>query len=136
LARRFGFIVFIALAVVLGSTSVTHVMAEAGHGRAAGASADPPIGKRLYRTYCGQCHALAAALAAGFGSANGIGQDGGPSFDDLRVPFNLCVTSLTETFAGHEVLFNDLTLTEIKQVSRYVATVTNHNPVLAKPIYD
>jgi hypothetical protein len=79
---------------------------------------------------------LTAALAAGFGSNNRLGQNGGPSFNDLRVPYGLCVTSLTESFAGHEVLFNDLTLSEIKQVSRYVATVTKHNRVLAKPIYD
>ena len=128
--------VLLVLAVVFASVFVTHAVAARSSDRAAGATPESLTGKRLYRKYCGQCHALAAALAAGFGSANGIGQDGGPSFNAVRVPFNLCVTSLTETFAGHEVLFDQLTLSEIKQVSRYVATVTKHNRVLAKPIYD
>jgi hypothetical protein len=46
------------------------------------------------------------------------------------------VISLTETFAGHEVLFNILTWTEVQEVSGYLATVTEHHKVLAKPIYD
>ena len=59
-------------------------------------------GKRLYRKYCGQCHSLTVALAAGFGSNNGLGTDGGPSFETLRVPFNLSVLAITQPFIGHE----------------------------------
>ena len=93
-------------------------------------------GEKLYRSYCGQCHALAVALSAGFGSGKGLGTNGGPSFNNLRVPFGLCVISLTETFAGHEVIFNTLSWNQVQQVSRYVASVTAHHPVLARPIYD
>lgn len=93
-------------------------------------------GKQLYRRYCGQCHALTAALAAGFGSENGLGQNGGPSFDTLRVPFNLSVVAVTTPFAGHEVVASKMTWTEVKQVANYVAVVTKKHPGLAQPIDD
>jgi hypothetical protein len=44
--------------------------------------------------------------------------------------------SLTETFAGHEAIFNELTWNQVEQVSRYVAAVTARHAVLAKPVYD
>jgi len=95
---------------------------------------DPKLGKRLYRQYCGQCHSLVQALAAGFGSDNGLGQDGGPSFDTLRVPFNLSVVAVTTPWAGHEVVNDKMTWTEVKQVASYVQTVTKHHKGLAQPI--
>ena len=59
-------------------------------------------GKRLYREYCGQCHALSAALAAGFGnSGGGLGENGGPSFNNLRVPYAYSVEAVTEPTGGH-----------------------------------
>src|SRR4051812_29179031 len=67
------------------------------------------LGKQLYRKYCGQCHALQAALAAGFGSDKGLGQDGGPSFNDLKVPYNLSIVAVTEQFGGHELVVKRMT---------------------------
>jgi mono/diheme cytochrome c family protein len=93
-------------------------------------------GKQLYRKYCGQCHALSAALAAGFGSDKGLGQDGGPSFNRLRVPFNLSVVAVTTPFAGHERVNSKLTWGEVNQVANYVATVTKTHTALAQPIDD
>jgi mono/diheme cytochrome c family protein len=93
-------------------------------------------GKQLYRQYCGQCHALTVALAAGFGTENGLGQNGGPSFDTLRVPFNLSVVAVTTPFAGHEVVLSKMTWNEVKQVANYVAVVTKKHPALAQPIDD
>jgi mono/diheme cytochrome c family protein len=93
-------------------------------------------GKQLYRQYCGQCHALTAALAVGFGTENGLGQNGGPSFDRLRVPFNLSVVAVTTPFAGHEVVDSKMTWSEVKQVANYVAVVTKKHPALAQPIDD
>ena len=120
----------------MASATATYGQAGRATGGATGETAQLLVGKRLYRTYCGQCHALAAALAAGFGTENGLGTNGGPSFDELRVPFNLSMISLTQTFAGHEVLYNTITLDQVKQISTYVATVTKHHPLLAKSIYD
>lgn len=93
-------------------------------------------GKRLYRQYCGQCHALTAALAAGFGSSNVLGLNGGPAFDNLRVPFNLSVVAVTTPFAGHEVVNSKLTWAQVKQVATFVAVVTKEHPGLAQPIDD
>jgi hypothetical protein len=89
-------------------------------------------GKQLYRKYCGQCHALNAALAAGFGSNNGLGTNGGPSFNNLRVPFSLSVLAVKQPFIGHEVLIHKMTWTQITEVAAFVATVTKHHPVLAQ----
>ena len=90
------------------------------------------LGKQLYRKYCGQCHALQAALAAGFGSDKGLGQDGGPSFNNLKVPYNLSIVAVTEQFGGHELVVKRMTWTQLNQVSAFVATATKNNPYLAR----
>lgn len=91
------------------------------------------IGKRLYRKYCGQCHALRAANAAGFGSQK-LGQEGGPSFNQLRVPFALSISLMTQSSAGHERVVRHLKWAEIRDVAAFVAASTKRNPVLAQPI--
>ena len=62
------------------------------------------IGKKAYRQFCGQCHALKEARAVGFGSAKqkGVGEDGGPSFNQLKVSYQMCLASVTMLFGGHE----------------------------------
>jgi mono/diheme cytochrome c family protein len=90
------------------------------------------IGKQLYRKYCGQCHALSAALAAGFGSDKGLGTDGGPSFNNLKVPYNLSVVAVTEQFGGHELVVKRMTWEQLNQVSSFVAIATKFNPYLAR----
>jgi mono/diheme cytochrome c family protein len=124
------------LSVAWGLASVSAGYAVRAGGTDAGAVApvDAKLGKHLYREYCGQCHSLTQALAAGFGSNNGLGQDGGPSFDTLRVPFNLSVVAVTTPWAGHEVINGKMTWTEVKQVARYVHTVTKDHKRLAQPI--
>ena len=89
-------------------------------------------GKRVYRTYCGQCHALAAALAAGFGAQNKFGQDGGPSFDDLKVSASLCIIAITEQFGGHEIIVKKMNWTQIHDVSAFVQAATLNHPTVAK----
>ena len=101
-------------------------------GRAGGGSDNLELGKQLYRKYCGQCHALQAALAAGFGSDKGLGQDGGPSFNNLKVPYNLSIVAVTEQFGGHELVVKRMTWTQLNQVSAFVATATKNNPYLAR----
>jgi mono/diheme cytochrome c family protein len=90
------------------------------------------IGKRLYRKYCGQCHALEPALAVGFGTTNGLGTNGGPSLDILRVPYKLSVLSITLPFIGHETVVHKMTWVQIDVVSRYVETVTRNHEIVAQ----
>jgi mono/diheme cytochrome c family protein len=90
------------------------------------------VGKQLYRQYCGQCHALAQALAAGFGSDKGLGTDGGPSFNNLKVPYDLSIVAVTEQFGGHELVVKKMTWTQLNLVAAFVAAATKLNPYLAR----
>jgi len=90
------------------------------------------LGKRLYRKYCGQCHALAPALAAGFGTTNGLGTNGGPSLDILRGPYKLSVLSITLPYIGHEGVVHKMKWEQIELVSTYVANVTRNNAIPAQ----
>ena len=89
-------------------------------------------GKKGYRTYCGQCHALAEALAAGFGAENKFGQDGGPSFNELKVSATLCISAITELFGGHEIVLRKMNWTQIHDVSAFVEQATKKHPLVAK----
>jgi len=130
--RRFAALLALATGLALASAGYADRAGSAD--RATAGAPSLVLGKRLYRRWCGQCHALTPALAAGFGSDNGLGQDGGPSFDTLRVPFNLSVVAVTTPFAGHEIVFTKMTWTEVNQVAKYVETVTKHHTALAQPI--
>jgi mono/diheme cytochrome c family protein len=122
--------------------TVSAALASVTAGFALGGSrADPPAtaaelekGKKLYRKYCGQCHALREARAVGFGSEKGLGSDGGPSFNNLRVPYYLSVLLVTQRSAGHEKLARKLKWHEVKKVSAFVARATRDHPILALPI--
>jgi hypothetical protein len=93
---------------------------------------NPVAGKRAYRTYCGQCHALEEALAVGFGAKNKFGEDGGPSFNQLRVSASLCVSAITELFSGHEIVLKKMNWTQIHDVSAFVEVSTKKHPIVAK----
>jgi len=99
---------------------------------AGGHAVKAPDGKALFRKYCGQCHALLAALAVGSGGDKSLGIDGGPSFNDLRVPFTLSVVAVNETFAGHELVQKKITPSEIDAVAKFIATATKSHPYLAR----
>ena len=90
------------------------------------------VGKQLYRQFCGQCHALAQALAAGFGSDNGLGQYGGPSFNNLRCPTTSRIVAVTEQFGGHELVVKRMTWQQLDQVAAFLAAATKDNPYLAR----
>ena len=120
---------------LLAAVPVTHSLgatSSTGATRATQAPSQLALGKQLYRKYCGQCHALAQALAAGFGSDKGLGTDGGPSFNNLRVPYNLSIVAVTEQFGGHELVVKRMTWTQLNQVSAFVAVATKSNPYLAR----
>ena len=77
------------LASVLAAFAVSVVASFPGIGSGAARTDDVITGRQLYRKFCGQCHALTAANAVGFGSnnKNGYGELGGPSFNERRVGF-------------------------------------------------
>jgi len=116
----------VAIAFVVpsvGTAASTRVTASAPYS----SSANLVVGKELYREYCGQCHALSAASAAGFGSNDGLGQFGGPSFNNLRITYSLSLQAINEGFAEHEVVATKLGWKQADQVSAYTAEVTGHN---------
>ena len=118
--------VAVGCALAASGSNTTHVAAGTG------TPSQLEIGKQLYRKYCGQCHALIAALAAGFGSDKGLGTDGGPSFNNLKVPYNLSIVAVTEQFGGHELVVKRMTWDQLNQVSSFTATATKFNPYLAR----
>jgi mono/diheme cytochrome c family protein len=88
-------------------------------------------GRKLYRKYCGQCHALKEARAVGFGQDKGKTEPG-PSLDNLRVSWNLSVSAIVLAISGHETIQDKMTWVEIEDVSTYVERVTKNNPIPAK----
>jgi mono/diheme cytochrome c family protein len=116
----------IAVSLVISARSLATASPSA-----ATATGETAAGKQLYREFCGQCHALAQALAAGFGSDKGLGTNGGPSFNDLRVPFALSIVAVTEPTGGHEALSSKISFKQLNEVASYLARVTSHNPIPA-----
>lgn len=88
-------------------------------------------GKALYRQYCGKCHALAVALAAGFGSTTQ--PLGGPSFNKLRVPYAYTIQAVTEPTGGHEIVHRQISNTNLHVVALWLATATRTHPLPAFP---
>jgi mono/diheme cytochrome c family protein len=122
----------LALAVVAASAAVWAGSAATASPAVPSTSTVAILGRQLYRRYCGQCHALAQALAAGFGSnTKGIGRNGGPSFNDLRVPYAASVTAITEPTGGHENLRTKLAPKQLTTLATYIARTTSGNPIPA-----
>jgi mono/diheme cytochrome c family protein len=123
-----------SLALALAAVPVTHVWASPGAPGppAAHGPGDPVKGKGVYREFCGNCHALKEALAAGFGGNNKLGEDGGPSFNWLRVSANLSVVAITEAFGGHELVVRRMTWKQIYDCAAFVEKATKNHPYLAR----
>ena len=134
---RLRLAVIVPMIVVLTAVAIGCALASSGAtGKGGkGAAATPTKleqGKQLYRKFCGQCHALQQTLAAGFGSDKGLGQDGGPSFNNLKVPYNLNIVAVTEQFGGHELVVKRMTWDQLNQTAAFVALATRDNPYLAR----
>jgi len=134
LTARLRLAVLVPMVVVLAAVAIGCALAAGGKSNATAAAAPTKLelGKQLYRKFCGQCHALTQALAAGFGSDKGLGQDGGPSFNNLKVPYNLSIVAVTEQFGGHELVVKRMTWDQLNQTAAFVATATRSNPYLAR----
>jgi mono/diheme cytochrome c family protein len=124
--------IVVLAAVAMGCALVSSGASGKGGQGAAAAPSNLEQGKQLYRKFCGQCHALQQALAAGFGSDKGLGQDGGPSFNNLRVPYNLNIVAVTEQFGGHELVVKRMTWAQLNQTAAFIALATRNNPYLAR----
>ena len=125
----------IVFAAALAAFAASIVAWFPGVGSSAAKTDDLAAGRQLYRTFCGQCHALSAANAAGFGSnkKGGLGELGGPSFNQLRVPYDFSVTAVVEPTGGHEVVKKKITAKQLHAVAAYIARVTRNHPVPAFP---
>lgn len=104
----------------------------------AGSAGRPPAtlealaaGRKVYRKYCGQCHALKAARAVGFGQDK-LKTDPGPSLNYLRVSWNLNVSAIVLAISGHETIQDKMSWREIEDVSTFVEKATRGNPIPAK----
>jgi hypothetical protein len=126
---RFSILIPIVASITAGPAAYSFVQSSP---KPSFSSIDLVAGKKGYRRFCGQCHALAPALAAGFGSDHGLGHDGGPSFDRLKVPFNLSLVAVTGQFDGHSLVVKRMTWTQLNQVAAFVDKVTQNHPYLAK----
>ena len=131
---RQALVVVVAAVLAVSGIVSTRSLATASPS-AAPATVDLATGRKLYRQFCGKCHALDAALSAGFGSSSklGFGEYGGPSFNALRVPYAFSVSAVTTPTGGHEKLRTRINATQLRKVAAFVAWVTRHNPVPAKP---
>lgn len=118
--------------MVLGLVVAFAVPVSDGSAAKAPASAATlEAGRKLYRKYCGQCHALRAAKAVGFGQEK-LKTDPGPSLNSLRVSWNLCVSAIVLAISGHETIQDKMSWKEIADVSTFVERVTRGNPIPAK----
>jgi mono/diheme cytochrome c family protein len=91
-------------------------------------------GRKLYRKFCGECHALKDARAVGFGDEKKK-TDPGPSFDELKVSWIRCVNAIVLSIAGHETITNEMTWQQIADVSVYVARITRDNTIPGTSAY-
>jgi mono/diheme cytochrome c family protein len=125
----------LCLLVATAATAVSVVASAdslaAGNPAALPVTSQILLGKQLYREFCGQCHALAQALSAGFGSAHGLGPNGGPSFNDLRVSYALSLDAVAEPTGGHEIVRTRISMKQLAEVANYIARMTHDNPILA-----
>ncbi|MEI8104427.1 MAG: hypothetical protein WCH31_01120 [Actinomycetes bacterium] len=127
MSLRLRLSLLVPLAAAFAALPAAHVWAATTKGAEVKPSnASLIAGKKGYRQFCGKCHALDAALAAGFGGT-GLGQDGGPSFNDLRVSANLSIVAVTEQFGGHEYVVKKMTWQQIHDVANFVQVATKQN---------
>ena len=81
-------------------------------------------GKKLYRQFCGQCHALKEAGAVGFGPRTSTARTAGPSFNELKVTAHQSLLAVTGVWDGHSKVMTLMTRSEINLVSKYVQAAT------------
>jgi mono/diheme cytochrome c family protein len=133
--RRHSTLVASVAALAVGVVLVASARSLAASKPAASTSKSTiSAGAQLYRKYCGQCHSLAKALSAGFGNnTKGVGRNGGPSFNQLRVPYSYSVNAVAEPTGGHELVRTRISPKQLSTVATFIATATRTNPIPALP---
>ena len=91
------------------------------------------MGKALYRTYCGQCHALAAA---GTAESGGAGLGGWPA-EASRISmslYELAIVAVTGQRGprAHLAAVEHLTWAQLDDVAGFLAAATASNPRASK----
>ena len=83
-------------------------------------------GKKLYRQFCGQCHALKEARAVGFGAAKraSTASSAGRASTSSSVTAQQSLLAITGVWDGHSKVMTLMTRAEIKLVSEYVQAAT------------
>ena len=127
--------VCLVVSMLLGVLALTAVQGLAARDGGTAAVALSPAkyeaGRKIYRKYCGQCHALKVARAVGFGQDK-LKTEPGPSFNKLRVPFKLSISAVVlSTIGGHETIQHRMRWQEIHDVARWVDQVTKRHPITA-----
>lgn len=92
-----------------------------------------PPGEMLFRQDCSMCHALSAATFCCGGSNNGLGTNGGPSFNNLRISYGLTISTVFGDTDGHEALSKKLTWRQLTTIAKYLSAVTEHNAATPTP---
>jgi mono/diheme cytochrome c family protein len=131
---RYELLVIVPLVVALAAVPATYAFAASSRTESSAPPVNPTLGKQLYRELCSQCHALAQASSAGFAGDNGSGQSGGPSFNDVKVPYDLTIVAVTEGFApaGHRFVVERMTWAELDDVATWLAAATKNQASLAR----
>ena len=123
-----------SLVAALAAVPATYSLAatDARRRRRSAATSRRCRARQLYRQFCGQCHALAQALAAGFGSNNGLGQLRRPELQQPPRPLRPRIVAVTEQFGGHELVVKRMTWQQLDTVAAFLAAATKNNPYLAR----
>jgi mono/diheme cytochrome c family protein len=131
-ALRLRLAVLLSLALVL-TAQVAYGSSTANRSSTATVPARFEPAKKLYRQFCGQCHALKEARAVGFGSASskGAGEEGGPSFNPLKIRSHLSVLAVTGVWDGHDKVARRMTWKQIYLVADFIEAATRDHPHVA-----
>jgi hypothetical protein len=132
------FFVSVSLRVCTFVLIAAALIAPAAYGLAA-AKTPPRLepGRKLYKKFCGQCHALKEAKAIGVGigatgnTDKGVEDLAGPSFDPLRVTAHQSRLAIQGVWDGHSRVITLLTYKDIDLVSEYVQAATKDHPYRA-----
>lgn len=119
------------LRICIAAVAAVALVAPAAYGLST-AKTPPRLepGRKLYKKFCGQCHALREAKAIGIGIGltgkvdKGQTDVAGPSFNELRVTKLQSMLAIQGVWDGHAKVITLLTHDDIRMVSEYVQAAT------------
>lgn len=122
--------VVVSLVAAFAAVSITSSFAAPSRTALKATVANSVLGKQLYRELCAQCHVFAQS---GLGNYADSGEFRGPSFNNLKVSYDLTVVSLTEGYApvGHQLAVRRMTWADLNDIAAWLAAATKNNPDVA-----